>query len=215
MADGAGVRAAAVQGRGDRRKVRAQSARADRALAALAASRPQRVGRPGRGVRPRKLQPRGGGRAPDQRLEAVRQRPARLHRPRLCDARGGACDRHDPAALQADRPPALPDAAEGNADHQAGRLQDQGAPARARVRRAHGAGRSGARAAQRRRAGRRPRPRSFRCMGCRCWSCSARTWGPRKTQRAASPTWRRRKASACASPGSTTSSASCRSRAAC
>ena len=38
-----------------------------------------------------------------QRLEAVRQRPARLHRPRLCDARGGARDRHDPAALQADR----------------------------------------------------------------------------------------------------------------
>ena len=40
----------------------------------------------------------------DQRLEAVRQRPARLHRPRLRDARGGARDRHDPAALQADRP---------------------------------------------------------------------------------------------------------------
>ena len=38
-----------------------------------------------------------------QCLEAVRQRPARLHRPRLCDARGGARDRHDPAALQADR----------------------------------------------------------------------------------------------------------------
>ena len=64
---------------------------------------------PGR-VRSGKFQPRGGGQAPRQCLEAVRQRPARLHRPRLCDARGGARDRHDPAALQADRYQPLSDA---------------------------------------------------------------------------------------------------------
>ena len=78
---------------------------------------------------PGKFQPRGRSGASGQRLEAVRQRPARLHRPRLCHARGGAGDRHDPAALQADRHPPLSDASEGNADDQARRLQDQGAPA--------------------------------------------------------------------------------------
>ena len=84
---------------------------------------------PGR-VRSGEFQPRGRGQAPGQRLEAVRQRPARLHRAWFCDARGGARDRHDPAALQADRHPPLPDAPEGNADDQARRLQDQGAAAR-------------------------------------------------------------------------------------
>ncbi len=64
---------------------------------------------------------------PAQCLEAVRQRPARLHRPRLCHARGRARARHDPAALQADRRQPLPDGAEGDADDQARRVQDQGA----------------------------------------------------------------------------------------
>ncbi len=91
---------------------------------------PQRLGTESRRLRSREFQPRGRGEASGQRLEAVRQRPARLHRPRLCHARGGACARHDPAALQADRSSALPDAPEGNADDEARRLQDQGAPAR-------------------------------------------------------------------------------------
>ena len=51
-----------------------------------AASRSQRLGSEPGCVRSREFQPRGRGQAADQRLEAVRQRPARLHRPRLCDA---------------------------------------------------------------------------------------------------------------------------------
>ena len=98
-------------------------------LGAGIAPRPQRMGTQSRRVRSGEFQPRGRGGAPGQCLEAVRQRPARLHRPRLCDARSGARDRHDPAALQADRQSALPDGAEGNADHQARWFQDQGAPA--------------------------------------------------------------------------------------
>ena len=69
-----------------------------------AASRSLGLGSESGRVRSGEFQPRGGSQAADQRLEAVRQRPARLHRPRLCHARGGARDRHDPAALQADRP---------------------------------------------------------------------------------------------------------------
>ena len=97
-----------------------------------AAPRSQRLGTEPGQVRSGEFQQGGRSQAADQRLEAVRQRPARLHRPRLCDARGGAGDRHDPAALQAGRYPSLPDASEGNADDQARRLQDQGAPAQRR-----------------------------------------------------------------------------------
>ena len=84
-----------------------------------AASRSLGVGTQSRCVQSGKFQPRSRGRATGQRLEAVRQRPARLYRPRLCHARGRACDRHDPAALQADRCASLSDASEGDADHQA------------------------------------------------------------------------------------------------
>src|SRR5450759_5606936 len=90
------------------------------------ASRSLGVGTQSRCVRSGEFQPRGRVGASGQRLEAVRQRPARLHRPRLRDARGGARRRHDPAALPADRCPPLSDASEGNADDQAGRIQDQG-----------------------------------------------------------------------------------------
>ena len=128
-----------------RRQVQAEEEHLRHGAGDGAASRSQRLGAEPGCVRSREFQPRGRGQAPDQRLEAVRQRPARLHRPRLCDARGGARDRHDPAALQADRYAPLPDAPEGNADDQARRLQDQGAAARRqgsrRLRRPCGRGR--------------------------------------------------------------------------
>ena len=130
MAAGAGLRHRAAQRRDHRRQVQAEEEHVRHGSGDGAAPRSQRLGSEPRRVRSGEFQPRGRGQAPGQRLEAVRQRPARLHRPRLCDARGGAGDRHDPAALQADRQPPLPDAPEGNADDQAGRLQDQGAAAR-------------------------------------------------------------------------------------
>ena len=101
-------------------------------LDACAASRSQGLGAEPRQVRSREFLARGRGQAPAQRLEAVRQRRARLHRARLCDARGRARARPDPAALQADRPQALSDGAQGDADDQARRLQDQGAGRAAR-----------------------------------------------------------------------------------
>ncbi|MGY3360623.1 cytochrome P450 [Bradyrhizobium sp. GM0.4] len=73
--------------------------------------------------------------------EAEAKRPINAWKPfgngqRACIGRGfamheaGARARHDPPALQAGRPPALPDASEGNAHDEAGRLQDQGPSAR-------------------------------------------------------------------------------------
>ena len=145
MAAGAGLWHRAASGRDHRRQVQAEEEHLRHGAGDGAAPRSQRLGSEPGCVRSREFQPRGRGQAPDQRLEAVRQRPARLHRPRLCDARGGARDRHDPAALQADRYPPLPDAPEGNADDQARRLQDQGAAARRqgsrRLRRPGGGGR--------------------------------------------------------------------------
>ena len=131
VAAGAGLWHLAAEGRDHRRRqVQAEEGHLHHHPGDGAASRSLGLGsEPGR-VRSREFQPRGGGQTADQRLEAVRQRPARLHRPRLCHARGGARARHDPPALQADRHPSLPDASEGNADDEAGRLQDQGASAR-------------------------------------------------------------------------------------
>jgi cytochrome P450 len=71
----------------------------------------------------------GRSRTANQCVETVRQRPARLYRPWFRHARSCAGARHDPAALQDDRPQTLPDGAQGNADHQARRFQDQSAPA--------------------------------------------------------------------------------------
>ncbi|MHC2409014.1 cytochrome P450 [Bradyrhizobium diazoefficiens] len=73
--------------------------------------------------------------------EAEAKRPINAWKPfgngqRACIGRGFAMHeaalalRHDPPAFQADRPPALPDAPEGNADDEAGGLQDQGSSAR-------------------------------------------------------------------------------------
>ncbi|MGY4319999.1 hypothetical protein ACVWW1_009326 [Bradyrhizobium sp. JR3.5] len=142
VAAGAGLRHRAAQRRDDRRQVQAQEEHLHHHPCDGAAPRSLGLGPEPRCVRSREFQPRGGGQAPDQRLEAVRQRAARLHRPRFCHARGGARDRHDPAALQTARRASLPDAPEGDADRQARRLQDQGAAARRqgsrRVRRQHG-----------------------------------------------------------------------------
>ena len=84
--------------------------------------------------------PNGCLRSENFSREAEAKRPVNAWKPfgngqRACigrgfDARSGARDRHDPAALQADRCQPLPDAPEGNADDQARRLQDQGAAAR-------------------------------------------------------------------------------------
>ena len=164
-------------------------------------------------VRSREFQPRGRGQAAGQRLEAVRQRPARLHRPRLCDARGGAGDRHDPAALQADRHPSLSDASERDADDQARRLQDQGAAAhRQGARRVRRSCRGGSRCVERGGAARRGRARA---TTRRCWCSTAPTSAPRRNWRRASPTSPRSTALPPRWRRSTTMSASCRSRAAC
>ena len=162
---------------------------------------------------PENFQPRGRGGAAGQCLEAVRQRPARLHRPRLCHARGGAGDRHDPAALQADRHQPLPDGAEGNADHQARRLQDQGAPA-------HRAGsrrlcRSRPRRQRRHRVAPLRRGTRARATTRRCWCSTDRTSAPPRNSPPASPISPRSMALPPSSRRSTISSASCRSRAAC
>ncbi len=107
VADRAGLRAAPVQGRGDRRQVRAQGARAGRGAAAVAPSRSQRVGRTCRDLRPGELFLRAGAGTAEQCVQTVRQRPAGVHRAAVRDAGGDAGDRDDVAALPADRPPAL------------------------------------------------------------------------------------------------------------
>ena len=82
----AGLRHLAAEGRDHRRQIQAQEEHLHHGAGAGAASRSQRMGTESRRVRSGEFQPRGGGGASRQRLEAVRQRPARLHRPRLCDA---------------------------------------------------------------------------------------------------------------------------------
>ena len=78
------------------------------------------LGRRRRGVPPRALRARGDGEAAAERLEAVRQRPARLHRPAVRDAGGAAADGDDPAALRPDRGrPVLPARGRRDADAEA------------------------------------------------------------------------------------------------
>ena len=135
----------AAAGRDHRRQIQAEEEHLRHGAGDGAASRPGVWGPNPDAFDPENFSREAEAKRADQRLEAVRQRPARLHRPRLRDARGGAGDRHDPAALQADRSQPLPDASQGNADDQARRLQDQGAAARRqgprRVRRPRSGGR--------------------------------------------------------------------------
>ena len=77
---------APLQGRDHRRQVHAEEEHLRHRAGDGAASRSQRLGAEPGCVRSGEFQPRGRGQAPGQCLEAVRQRPARLHRPRLCDA---------------------------------------------------------------------------------------------------------------------------------
>ena len=73
-------------------------------LIADAAPRPDGVGRRRRGVPARSASRRETrGEAAAERVEAVRQRPARLHRPALRDAGGAARAGDDAAALRPDR----------------------------------------------------------------------------------------------------------------
>ena len=162
---------------------------------------------------PENFSARGRGETADQRLEAVRQRPARLHRPRLCHARGGAGHRHDPAALQADRRRSLPDGAQGSADHQARRLQDQGAAAhRSGSRRVRGREACGCRLVRRGgAAGADPARATIRRCSCSTAPISAR---PRNSPPAL-PILPRSTALRPSSRRSMTTSASCRPKAAC
>ena len=64
------------------------------------------------GVQPRPHGPGAAGHAPAERLQAVRHRPAGLHRPAVRPAGGHAGARHAAAALRPHRPPRLPAADE-------------------------------------------------------------------------------------------------------
>ena len=74
-----------------------------------------------RGVQPRQFRARARGQDGAARLQAVRQRPARLHRPAVRHDRGDAGAGPDPAALPAGRSHALPAQDQGIAHHQARR----------------------------------------------------------------------------------------------
>ena len=158
LAHRAGVRAIAVQGRDDWRSVPDAEELPDRGAEPHAPPRPEGVGRAGRRLQPRQLQPGGGATASRQRLQALRQWPAGLHRPAVRPAGGGARPRDDPPALQAHRSHALPAHPQGDPHGEAGPVPHQGpAPHRPRSRgdgtrgRHHEHGRGGGRP---RRAGR-------------------------------------------------------------
>ena len=86
VAAGAGLWHRAAEGRNHRRPIQAQEKHLHHRAGDGAASRSLRLGTQPRRLRPRKFQPRSRSGPSGQRLEAVRQRPARLHRPRLCHA---------------------------------------------------------------------------------------------------------------------------------
>ena len=87
--------------------------------------RDQSVWGPARGsVRSRELRARSRGQDAAARLQAVRQRPARLHRPAVRHDRGDPGAGPDPAALPPDRSHALPAQDQGIAHHQARRPDD-------------------------------------------------------------------------------------------
>jgi cytochrome P450 len=53
--------------------------------------------------RPERFESESFAKMPPNCVEAVRQRPARVHRQAVRDAGGGAADRDDPAAVRSDR----------------------------------------------------------------------------------------------------------------
>ncbi len=90
VADRARVRYLSAEGDGDRREIPAQAEASPGRARADAPPRQGGVGRPAGALRSRQLLARGAGEAPGQRLQAVRQRSARLHRPPVRHAGGGA-----------------------------------------------------------------------------------------------------------------------------
>ena len=136
---------------------------------------------------PEHFEPRGRAGAAGQRLQAVRQRAARLHRPPVRDAGGDPGARHDPPALQADRPPALPAQAQGDAHRQARGLPHPRAAAhRPRPRGGTAADRgAGGRDGRAGPGRRRPAPRA-RLTRPPCSCSTARTSAPPRSSRAAS-----------------------------
>ena len=111
-----------AQGHDDRRRVPDEEAVPDRGAHPDAASRPAGWGEHAEVFDPDHFCREAERERPAERLQALRQRPARLHRPAVRPAGGGARARHDPPALQADRPHALPAQDQGDAHRQAGRL---------------------------------------------------------------------------------------------
>ncbi len=101
MADRPGLRGRPEGAHGDRRPLPGDARRHAADPRADPAPRPGGLGRPG-GVPARALRPRGRREAAAQRLEALRQRHARLHRPRLRAPGGASGARPDPAALRPD-----------------------------------------------------------------------------------------------------------------
>ena len=93
------------------------------------APRSARVGA-ARRIRHRPLAARGRGGAASARLQAVRQRRARLHRPPVRDGRGQARDGDAAAAFRGQRSARLPAADQGNAVDQARRFPHADPPAR-------------------------------------------------------------------------------------
>ena len=92
---------------------------------AHAAPRHGRLGRRRRGIPPGALRARAGREAAPERLEALRQRGARLHRPVVRDAGGADRDRDDAAALRPRAQRSVVSARSGgDADHQAARPAD-------------------------------------------------------------------------------------------
>jgi hypothetical protein len=126
LADRAGHRALSLQGRGDRRAVTAEEEHLCYAPDADAASRLLGLGAGAGKIQSREFFARGGSFKTAQRLQALGQWPARLHRPPVRHAGGDAGDRHAVAALPAFRSQEIPAQAEGIAVDQAGRFYPQG-----------------------------------------------------------------------------------------
>ena len=166
VADRAGVRRAPLRRGDDPRPALPRAPRPDAARAhPAAAPRPDRLGRP-RALRPRpvRLRPRGG--APAERLEAVRQRAALLHRARVRAAGGDAVPGDAAPALRPlGRRPRLPALDQADAHDQA-RGPVHPRPAAGRPDRRRAGGRRGRRTAHRPgppgRRQRRPAARALR-----------------------------------------------------
>ena len=156
VADRARLHPRPVRGHRDRRPVRDPRPHPDARAEPGAAPRDVGVGRRRRGVQPRPHGAGADGRAPAQRLQALRHRAAGLHRAAVRAAGGHAGARHAAAALRVRRPPAVRAQGQDDPHDEARRLPHPGPPP---CRRAPRPGRSGGRSgAGRRRPGGRAGP---------------------------------------------------------